>query len=882
MGKRSRVRAVKESALRTVLLLFLVLCSAPLTVSGAQLSDPQVIQFTPQGTVKKVRQVTARFSEPMVPLGDPRLADPFEITCPEPGTAHWVDSSDWVYDFARDLPAGVRCSFRLVSGLTTMAGRPVGGQQVFAFSTGGPAITASTPSEGTDGIEEEQAFLLVLDTAPTEASLLQRVSFSVEGIAERIGVRLVTGKARAELLKARYRSRPVPDHVVIIQASRRFPNGAKVDLVWGKGVTSQTGVPIEQDQSLHFKVRGPFTARFSCERENRQAGCIPVTPMIVEFSAPVAWEQARQIVLIGSGGRRWSPEEDKEKPEFARNIVFKGPFPEESSFQIEIPRGLKDDAGRPLANASRFPLAVKTDPFPPLAKFSARFGIVEWKADPALPVTLRNLEPQVRAKLLRVDRADKEPRAGFTGKLQDLLERVKGKLWRIPPEQSKDILPWLRKVAYATRETSVFGPGSLSGSSNEFMLPKPHGAKAFEVVGIPLAAPGLYIVELESPRLGASLLGKQQSMYVPAAALVTNLAVHFKWGREASVAWVTMLDSGRPVPRATVTIQDCQGTVLWKGETDHQGIARIGTLPAREALATCREPSRDYEDYSQSQALHSLDGGLFVMAQTPDDMSFVHSGWDRGIEPWRFRLPEESYEGPLAAHTILDRSLLRAGETVHMKHVLRLNAMRGLASVPAEQRPSTLSIQHLGSDQKYELPLRWDGSGIAENTWQIPKEVKLGTYDIVMLGGQGDDRLRKRWTSGRFRVEEFRVPLMKGIIRLPPDPQVAISEFPADLAVQYLAGGGARDLPVTLRAQIRPKAIPAFEEFEDFTFANGPVKEGMTRRQMSWWEEEAEGEEEAALSPQGGKPAIHQREALVLDATGSARSIDHSPQGLAD
>jgi uncharacterized protein YfaS (alpha-2-macroglobulin family) len=869
MGKRSRVRAIKDSALNTILLFFLSLCSPLAGVSAAQPPDSHVLQFTPQGTVKKVRQVTSRFSEPMVPLGDPRLADPFDITCPEPGTARWVDSSTWAYDFARDLPAGVQCTFRLVHGLMTLAGKPLIGQQVFTFSTGGPAITASTPPEGNEGIEEEQAFLLVLDAAPTEASLLQHVSFSVEGITERIGIRLVTGKAREEILAARYRSRPVPDHVVILQAVRRFPNRAKVDLIWGKGIMSQTGVPTGQDQTLHFKARGPFTATFSCERENRQAGCIPVTPMSVEFSASVAREQARKIALVGPAGRRWPPEEDKEKPEFVRGVVFPGPFPEASSFQIELPPGMKDDAGRPLANASRFPLSVKTDPFPPLAKFSARFGIVEWKADPALPVTLRNLEPQVQARLLRVE---KEPGTGFAGKLQDLLEQVKGKLWRIPPQQSKDILPWLRKMANATRETSIFGPGEVRPSAKEFMLPKPNGAKAFEVVGIPLAAPGLYIVELESARLGASLLGKPQPMYVPAAALVTNLGVHFKWGREASVAWVTTLDSGRPVPQATVTVRDCQGTVLWEGETDPQGIARIGTLPAGDALATCREPSRNYEDYSQSQALSSLDGGLLIMAQTPDDMSFVHSGWDRGIESWRFRLPEESYVGPVVAHTIFDRSLLRAGETVHMKHLLRLQTMRGFAPVPAEQRPATLSIQHLGSDQKYELPLQWDGSGIAENTWQIPKEAKLGTYEAVMLGEQGKGRFKKQWASGRFRVEEFRVPLMKGIVRLPADPQVAVSEFPADLIVQYLAGGGARELPVTLRAQIRPKAMPAFEEFEDFTFANGPVKEGILRRQANWWEEEAEGEEESAPPPREGKPAIHQREELVLDATGSART----------
>ena len=35
--------------------------------------------FSPQGEVKAVRQVSARFSDPIVPLGDPRLSEPFDM-----------------------------------------------------------------------------------------------------------------------------------------------------------------------------------------------------------------------------------------------------------------------------------------------------------------------------------------------------------------------------------------------------------------------------------------------------------------------------------------------------------------------------------------------------------------------------------------------------------------------------------------------------------------------------------------------------------------------------------------------------------------------------------------------------------------------------------
>src|SRR5205814_7856178 len=97
-------------------------------------------------------------------------------------------------------------------------------------------------------------------------------------------------------------------------------------------------------------------------------------------------------------------------------ISFRGPFPESAQFRISLPDGLHDDGGRMLTNAASFPITVKTDAMPPLAKFSARFGIIE-RADPILPVTMRNLEAQVATGVLRTQAGPKiEP--GWIGAIQ--------------------------------------------------------------------------------------------------------------------------------------------------------------------------------------------------------------------------------------------------------------------------------------------------------------------------------------------------------------------------------------------------------------------------------------------------------------------------------
>ena len=116
-------------------------CSLP----HAVFAQTTITSFSPTGTVKGVRQVVARFSATMVPLGDMRLADPFTVDCPEPGKGRWIDGQNWSYDFDRDLPAGVACRFTARNDVKDLSGKPLSGERAFGFDTGGPAIVESLP-----------------------------------------------------------------------------------------------------------------------------------------------------------------------------------------------------------------------------------------------------------------------------------------------------------------------------------------------------------------------------------------------------------------------------------------------------------------------------------------------------------------------------------------------------------------------------------------------------------------------------------------------------------------------------------------------------------------------------------------------------------------
>jgi uncharacterized protein YfaS (alpha-2-macroglobulin family) len=859
-----------ESLMRS---LFQALCM--MVLCGAAVAAPVVDAFSPQGDVRQVRQVTARFSSQMVAFGDLRAPDPFHVDCTVAGHGRWVDGTTWSYDFERDLPGATACRFTLDDGARDLAGQPLAGERAFSFSTGGPAVVQSLPREGSMGIDERQVFVLALDAEANEDSIARNAWCRADGINEKIGVRVLQGQERERFMELRrdfidrylvmyfeargvvWRARaPLRAHrndrlpVAVLQCQRPLPADKKVALVWGAGIAAANGIATAQDQTLAFHTRPDFSASVTCQRVHAKAGCIPFLPVSLVFSAPVAARDAGAAWLADPGGKRYPARigKDESKAEYVNMVSFDGPLPESASLSLHLPPGLKDDAGRELVNRARFPMRVRTDPAPPLVKFSAPFGILEAHGDHLLPVSVRNVEPRLAARMQAV-----------------------GASVRVGAGQEQDVIDWMKKLAGDRGGDWSFGFQygeelekpllADEPKAQKFTLPKPNGGRAFEVIGIPLRRPGFYVVELASPRLGAAINRKGKTAWVHTAALVTNMVAHFKRGAESSLVWVTSLDKGRPVPGAQVAVRDCAGQLLWNGATDAQGVARVAQeLP----------PSKC-----------SYNRAYFVSARKGDDFTFTLSDWQRGIETWRFNLPGSSaFEDSRMAATVFDRTLLRAGETVHMKHFLRRHTGAGFALVgahdtqprrgpswlvgqesarDADPRPRKAWLVHLGSSEKVEQDITWDANGNAEGEWKIPAAAKLGEYQVV-IGGQ---------VSGSFRVEQFRVPTMRAVLSGPKQPSIAASELALDAQVSYLSGGPAGNAPVTLHTVVEDRSV-SFDGYDDFTFAAGDVKEGVLKQGASFDDDEGEWDQEG----QAGGPAEAARaRALALDRAGGARIV---------
>ena len=759
-----------------------------------------VRQFSPQGQIDQQTRATAVFNADMVPLGQPESAAPFEVNCGAvKGKGRWSDARTWGFVLDRALQPGERCDFTVKSGLKAANGEATSGGS-YAFFAPGPWPRSITPHAGSN-IEEDQGFLVELSGAIKRDSVEKNVWCEADGVGNRIPIRFLPDSTRDAMLASIHRS--AQPGTLALTCSERLPAGAKARLVWGKGVTAENGTVSTREENYRYNVRAPFRANFTCERERANAPCSPLSDLRIEFSSPIDAKLAARAQLTTPEGKR-SPaarDREEEKESTLSQIVFKRPLPQNAELSIELPAGIKDESGRSLENTASFPLKIRTGTMPPLAKFAGDFGIVESKEGGVLPVTLRNVEAKLPVASQRLPGGHQMNSQRLTDDAEVIAAIKDLAKFESQSRQVKN------KVNGEVREyTDVFvarEQSYLKGKPGVTLreLPKPGGSSEFEVVGIPLGKPGFHIVEIESRLLGAALLATPKPMYVRATALNTNLAVHFKRGQDNALVWVTTLDTGKPVPSAEVRISNCDGRELWRGRTDELGRALTDqALPE----ANCRDAHF-----------------LFISARLGEDYSFARSDWQDGIEPWRFGVETWGESGNRRFHAILDRTLLRPGQTVSMKHLVRDRNSRGFAFPDAKTLPTQLFIRHQGSNDEFRQTITWDARGVAVNQWKIPDSAKRGSYSITLAGAKGGEE-----ETGEFRVSDFRLPVFTGSVQGVPTRQTNPKEVPLALGLSFLNGGAAKGAQVSVSSTLRPR-WPEYKGFDRFAFTVDFEPEGL-------------------------------------------------------
>ena len=230
-------------------------------VVHAQGTAPSVDSFSPQGEVRSVQQVAVRFSQDMVALGKADAPAPVQLQCDgaPPVSTRWLDTRRWVAEFTATLPIGTRCTARLRTDLRTLSGAAVVPAGPWAFHTGGPKVSWQQPYNGYQ-VVEQQVFVLYADAPLARDTLAGGLRCQIKGKEGQEADYPVTvldaAATRAQWIKVRSADDFVPERTVALRCAQALPVDATVQLVWGRTITTPSGVASGSDQTL-----GPWRVR---------------------------------------------------------------------------------------------------------------------------------------------------------------------------------------------------------------------------------------------------------------------------------------------------------------------------------------------------------------------------------------------------------------------------------------------------------------------------------------------------------------------------------------------------------------------------------------------------------------------------------------------
>ncbi|MBY0572925.1 MAG: hypothetical protein K2P84_04545, partial [Undibacterium sp.] len=168
----------------------------------------------------------------------------------------------------------------------------------------------------------------------------------------------------------------------------------------------------------------------------------------------------------------------------------------------------------------------------------------------------------------------------------------------------------------------------------------------------------------------------------------------------------------------------------------------------------------------------------------------------------------------LVAHTMIDRKLFRAGDTVSMQHLLRQNVRQGwtLPSFVENDKAEQIHLRILrgGREVVYQEKLQWKPDGSAVSSWKIPIDAKLGHYQYQLSIHEEQARSEYRESvlhRGAFQIEEFRLPVFEAQLSLnttwAEHQQTSSVLGELNARISYLGGGSAANQLVKVKGEFQ-------------------------------------------------------------------------------
>lgn len=728
-------------------------------------TDFYVESVSPQGELSssvRFPSVQVVFSEPVVPLsrlGEPTSkSDVVTIVPAVKGVFRWYGTSILSFDADDALIPQKKYTISVNPNLTSLKGKPLGGKREFSFQTEPLRLLSAEP--GYTARTEKKIFVNSDDVLPEYARDIA-VSFSNKvnpAFVEKYLVIQAAVGGEKNPVEYDFSCKAIGEKTLLLSVQKAFPRDCTVSVILAAGAMPDADcVPTREEQIRLFHTLRPFafrTAGGSAE-------------LHIRFNHRIQEKTERQIfdALSFSPAMELSPE----KLEIHGNTVFVHDIPVTygDNYSFTLKGGVVRDiygqiCGEDICENISVPDAdsfasfkhggtvVLESQFAPQYAFAYQNILApsSYTVTPVCGVSDSFLLPEPKTTELKANKVEKNRRVVKAVPLKDFLETAGG------------------EKRGAVRFESTVSYEGFGRHKND-------------------------LVEAKNDTL----------------IQVTNLGVtvHSAWNE--TVVMVTSLRTGFPVRDADVRIlYAAQAKDGKRNQTEFLSAALTGNAEVLAAGKTDAEGLSilhfDFtaEDYYASN--------LFVEIRTKnrDDriVQVLPSHWS--ATPYRaynLGAGQSNQENPLLSvsspavpkkmvtYICSDRGLYRPGETVRVK-ILDRNLSLGEYEVYNGGYEVSFTESTWKSPKTYALTEGTvSAQGTASATWEIPADIKPGTYYITYKRkGEGDERgTQNAGVTEAITVQFFERVRFQASAEILPMAYIRNDSLSATVSSSYLGGG---------------------------------------------------------------------------------------------
>jgi alpha-2-macroglobulin len=765
-----------------IFLVFLLTAGFQPDLIAEDPSSLKILSAFPQGTTLSPDQTNAivvMFNKPMVPLQavqDDRNEGPIVFEPEIQGIYRWLGTTTLVFTPSEPLPFGTNYRARIPSGTRAYDESSLDQDFLWSFETIRPSVIATVP--GHNSVIKTDQPVYVRFNQPIDSILVTRYLRVFEyGPSDRREIEYTYRYPEIEEIEdLRWDVGMVRDSlidrtsIIVIEPRRPYRKATRYafEIEAGlPGTGGSLGSAIKEEFSLlthdTFKFTGSTTG----------TGHQPDREIFLSFSTPVPINALVKnidilpAVEIPGYYHTW---------DYATEIIYLNlSLVPDTTYNIRIKESLEDIYGQRLGSPVSF--RFTTGSYMPRLSMVTGQGLLEAYHPPAYTVSLMNIDTvRVRTAVIHPD--------------------------SIIPVTGSDDFYWQTSDKIRLPETTdslvIVNPPANRRYHHQLPLQATLGEKSH----------GTLFLEVQPH--DAHLTYRQ---HMRAVLQVTELGLTAKFSPDNSLLWVTRLRDTQPVPRAEVELRDDDNRVLWTGTTDESGMVR----------------APGWGEFGIKPANYWSSPRLWFFVRHGSDFAYTRTEDGTGIEPWRFGIRYDwrpRYQ-PLQGTLFTERGMYRAGESVHLKGVVR-KRIDDAWQIPETGDTIFIRVFNARNDIVYADSLVTNEFGSFDRTIPLPQTASTGTYRVT--GGTRTDLQDTEeyyrdddyevFAYGQFRVEAFRPAEFNVTVRALTPEIIPGDTLRAAISARYLFGAPLIDDSVDWQiiaspASYRPPGYP------DYVFGGG-------------------------------------------------------------